>query len=720
MTTPTPDDSQALALYEPQDFDVVMRDPNLPPLSGIVVNDPPEWMVHLHNKMQSTMEAAYAYALNVGEEHREAYEELKNHYEVMKRNYRLMAQMYEAGMVSHQDQILQFRMQVEQASASFSQQIWGQVAKFAQESDRRQVAVNKLQEIAEFHHQALQAMQKDLNTTKTFQKDVSNWAAEKETQINDLLAREYIDPQHVDERTRRQVDDLRAYTRAALSEFQKQIAQHKTIDVDSVLETIGRRAASRPASSPFISQPASEVMRGPPSKYSSSEARMREDLTTQRLLHEQARHIAENARRQFHTARMGSFMTSASDSLPRQPSGGLGRDPDDSHDREGFNNGPPRGPPRGSHLPDNDGEPNRPPRGTPEERLLHALERLGHKPTSAVVNPIHLNKPTTYDGRDLSKFRSWWMKVESYIDTYADSFQHDKMRIHWVGSLLTDKAQLWHQQRAQQIARMKVVDRWAGYSAALQDRFKDASEKHRNSKKMTELKYQGDTAQYITELLDLNEVVQWSGTTFQNHISKTLPDEITKLVYSRQGAVPESDEDFLAAIQEAGQIYENMLTNPGISQSKGGPTSTPEHSKSGQRPRDKEPRSNPGPNRSSRKEDPKKASPSKGRDPKKQVWNSTKDALVGVDQAAIDQRKKDKVSCWRCGRSNHHTLECFSKKDVDSKDLSAAPGKVSAAKRKTPDSEQPAPSAQKKARIDAILTEPPSRFMEIDDSDSDF
>jgi hypothetical protein len=50
------------------------------------------------------------------------------------------------------------------------------------------------------------------------------------------------------------------------------------------------------------------------------------------------------------------------------------------------------------------------------------------------------------------------------------------------------------------------------------------------------------------------------------------------------------------------------------------------------------------------------------RSDREKKFQSNRKALAGVPQAAIDQYKVDKASCWRCGRSSHHTLECFAKK----------------------------------------------------------
>jgi len=184
-------------------------------------------------------------------------------------------------------------------------------------------------------------------------------------------------------------------------------------------------------------------------------------------------------------------------------------------------------------------------------------------------------------------------------------------------------------------------------------------------------------------------------------------------VYSRHGGLPDTDEEFLSAVQEAGLIYENMLSNPGLgSVGKGAPGSTSERSKPVPPPT-KEPRSLSGQNQSSRNSKV---------DPKSKRWSNNRDALKGIDQADIDKRKSANKACWRCGRDNHDTLDCFARKDVNGKDLPPAPERTSAIKRKNDAEEIPPP---KKVRIDAItLPTPPFELGHIieepSDSDSDF
>ena len=327
------------------------------------------------------------------------------------------------------------------------------------------------------------------------------------------------------------------------------------------------------------------------------------------------------------------------------------------------------------------------------------------------VNPVQLTKPQVYDGKDLSKFRPWWYKVQAYLQTYKDSFEDDQTKINWVGSLLMDKAQVFHQHRVRQLESLKVADTWAAYKHALLERFRDPSEPSRNYDKMTALEYKGDTVQYIIELLDLNETVHLSGEALKKLVIRALPKGIIRMVYSKASGIPDSDEDFLASVREAGRMHEEMESKLS-SAGKEKPASKPEPPRAGKR---KENKGSPS-GQSSRGED-KKAG---GSQPK---WNSVREALNGVPQAKIDKRRKAKVSCWRCGRDNHSTLNCFANKDSDGNDIEA-PSKVSALSaplnlggtpapilkrprtKEEDDGDTPLPP-DKIARIAGLMTDPP-------------
>ncbi|KAG5977080.1 hypothetical protein E4U56_000484 [Claviceps arundinis] len=151
----------------------------------------------------------------------------------------------------------------------------------------------------------------------------------------------------------------------------------------------------------------------------------------------------------------------------------------------------------------------------------------------------------------------------AYLDSFPNSFDTDRIKINWVGSLLTDTAQDWHQYRMKRNKITSQEESWTSYCTAIKDRFTDAAEASTNFERMINLEYEGDTAKYLTDLLQLNDVVGYCGLPFRTHVARKLPKQIIRLVYSAGGNVPEDDDEFVKAIATAGRLYEKMLANPG-------------------------------------------------------------------------------------------------------------------------------------------------------------
>jgi hypothetical protein len=91
------------------------------------------------------------------------------------------------------------------------------------------------------------------------------------------------------------------------------------------------------------------------------------------------------------------------------------------------------------------------------------------------------------------------------------------------------------------------------------------------------------------------------------------------------------------------------------------------------RTRDEEGKQNCGSDNRGKKREPTRVPRS---DQEKKFQNNCK-ALVGVPQAEIDQYKEDKASCWCCGGSSHHTLDCFVKKTAKGTELATTVAAVS-------------------------------------------
>lgn len=552
MATPAtaiPVSNDALVLYQPQSFDVVMKDAPAIKTSQVVVTHPPAWLKELHTTVGNMYESFQHLASTVDCEYQANLETLRAQYESITSNYRLVADLFRTNDQVTEQKVAGLQATIVAANNLFAEEVWGQLAAHSHKEEVRTRAVTRLQEVAQHHKAQLDALQRDMYHSRDITRNVANWAESADGHIKKLLERQYVDPA--------QFDELRQFTQSIINE----LAIGPT-DADTVLSRL-KQQASLPSRVPSRAAKHERT-----SSVGGQSTLRRLNLSASALRRSQAANTQSAAQRQFLAAQAGGNGGSGpaphGNPVPGYAGGpGLDRqqgpsgppnDPDDDDGNDDDTGGRGGGPPRG-------GQPFRP-WGTPPPRPQGGQGYFA--PVVAHINPVQLNKPGTYSGKDLSKFRSWWMSVESYIDTYVESFPGDRHRINWVGSLLTEKAQTWHQQRLGQVRRMRIADTWLAYTLSLQERFTDPSEKHRNAEKMRSLKYDGDIEQYLTEIMDLNDTVEWSGVTLQTHISRILPDEITRLVYSRHGAIPSTDEEFLEQIREAGRIYENMLTNPGL------------------------------------------------------------------------------------------------------------------------------------------------------------
>ena len=118
------------------------------------------------------------------------------------------------------------------------------------------------------------------------------------------------------------------------------------------------------------------------------------------------------------------------------------------------------------------------------------------------------------------------------------------------------------------------------------------------------------------------------------------------------------------------------------------------------------------------------------RNTKDKKWDTVREALKEIEPSDVDQRKKDRVSCWQCGRDNHHTLECFARKDANNKELSqlfSSTERTAAIKKKNSDREEGGAedlidndeAQSKKQKVNAIQRA--METMDVDNSsDSDF
>ena len=81
----------------------------------------------------------------------------------------------------------------------------------------------------------------------------------------------------------------------------------------------------------------------------------------------------------------------------------------------------------------------------------------------------------------------------------------------------------------------------------------------RNLRKIKDLLYKDNIAQYLTKFQDLNNVVRLGVQTIKKMVTRAIPKKLIELVYSRHGTVPLDDLKFIAVIRDTGLIYESFI-----------------------------------------------------------------------------------------------------------------------------------------------------------------
>jgi hypothetical protein len=370
-------------------------------------------------------------------------------------------------------------------------------------------------------------------------------------------------------------------------------------------------------------------------------------------------------------------------------------------------------------------------------RLLN--QQTVSTPTQSRKEPP-IEKPQRFSGEDLTKFRGWWQAVKEYLHTKRDRFQDDKDRIFWLGSMLTGRAQTWHQARHMRLSSALLDDNWRSYQAALEEHFTDKREIERDLRRMKELVYKGNVDDYLLQIEELNGRVQAHGVIFRDLIKAAMPAEILKMVYSRHGKIPNDDLEFVSSLREAGAVTEEMKKDEHLRYSRKDQEKGGHQEKSQGTPKE---RSNSKDNHRSKDQPKKDARPkdhqgAKSKPPQGDrvaaVWANGREALAGVPQADIDKARRENKDCLRCGRDGHKMLACFARKSSSGSPLPEAPARkdsVSATKRKrTDDDDEPAqyqtrPPTGKRQMVAAVraedmaMSEAPPPIWAADSSDEE-
>jgi hypothetical protein len=309
-----------------------------------------------------------------------------------------------------------------------------------------------------------------------------------------------------------------------------------------------------------------------------------------------------------------------------------------------------------------------------------------------------------------------------------------------LGSLLKGDARQWHQNRIDTAGKEFRPDTWASYTAAMDHYFRDPHQKRNYTNKMARLHWKYKPGCHKTGLpadqWGIRMAIYQEKAQVEGEILRKIYDQafLEDLAYQAWTDVQDLDdpryEHFkarLIKLATAREQHKNMHEKPLLNMYQA--SSEPKQEKE-KRKRDEERKLTRG--QDNRGKDKKKEPNRAPRSNREKKFQNNREALAGVPQAEIDQHKADKASCWRCGCSSHHTLECFAKKTSKGTELATTVAAVSKkAKRQRPsdDSEdkddEPAEPVSKRpkkvAAVTQMVSEPSpeisTRVWEVETSD---
>jgi len=268
------------------------------------------------------------------------------------------------------------------------------------------------------------------------------------------------------------------------------------------------------------------------------------------------------------------------------------------------------------------------------------------------VARLKLENPTKFDGKPKTPFRTWWDSVRDYIRFYPET--SGIQRIAWIGTLLTDGAKEWHQARRRLVGD---ADTWNAYSEALQDEYLDPREAATAFTQLSALRYKGDIKAYLMAFGALNIHARVTGEALQSKVNVALPLEIIDMRFAQNPRLFTEDEPFLVATYEAGRYRENrnLLAKVKAATERGSRTGSQNATSKGANKGSLEQGKGKGKKELQRNEG-QAAKTEKGK-----LWKGLREVFQGVLQDEIDEHKKNAQGCWRCGRDNHSTYQCYAR-----------------------------------------------------------
>jgi hypothetical protein len=301
---------------------------------------------------------------------------------------------------------------------------------------------------------------------------------------------------------------------------------------------------------------------------------------------------------------------------------------------------------------------------------------------------MRMDNPEKFNGKPKTPFRLWWESVQEYVGFYPET--EGAQWISWVGTLLTDEAKAWHHHRRRVLGN---ADTWVAYQAAIQAEYHDAREAANAHAELSRLRYKGDIKAYLNEFRTLNLIAGATGQGLQEKIDLAMPEDVLDMRAAQFRGILVTDEDFLAATEEAGQQIERNKALKAMRRELKGHHYAPDNAgPKSQRDSGKEGKSAPTANPS-----PLFTTRSAG----KRIYGHWKDAIVGVNPVEVEEYRTAKAGCWRCGREGHQATECFAKTTKRGTPLPAAPVAAAAASKRKSEEDDDAPESTTAKRVGA-------------------
>jgi hypothetical protein len=292
-----------------------------------------------------------------------------------------------------------------------------------------------------------------------------------------------------------------------------------------------------------------------------------------------------------------------------------------------------------------------------------------------------MKEPKVFDG-DWENYTPWMKAVKEYMTVQSIDFNNDATRIHWLGSLLKGDTHQWHQNRINTTERELHPDTWPLYTAAMDHYFHDPHQKRNYTNNMARLYWKYKLGCHKTGLLAdqwgiriaiYQEKAQVEGEVLREIYDQAFPEDLA--CQARMDIQDLDDPRYehfkakLIRLTTTKEEYRNMYEKPLVNMYQTSSEPKQEREKWKQ---DEEKK----PNRRSDKHG-KKESTYIPRSNWEKKFQNNHEALASVPQAEINQHKVDKASCWHCGHSSHHMLECFMKKTSKGTELTTIVAAVS-------------------------------------------